>query len=59
MAMVRGCWVLRQSLFSDSSDHHCVCQVHGDYSDEVGAKIERPVGDDAEPTAEAVPVLGA
>jgi small subunit ribosomal protein S3Ae len=36
-------------------------QVHGDYSEEVGAKIDRPVvGDDAEPdAAEAVPVPGA
>lgn len=34
-------------------------EVHGDYSEEVGAKIERPVGDDAEPEAEAVEVVGA
>jgi len=35
-------------------------EVHGDYSEEVGAKIERPVGDDAEvAAAEAVPVPGA
>ncbi|OAE27139.1 hypothetical protein AXG93_4666s1090 [Marchantia polymorpha subsp. ruderalis] len=32
-------------------------EVHGDYSEEVGAKIERPVGDDAEPEAEAVEVV--
>jgi small subunit ribosomal protein S3Ae len=34
-------------------------EVHGDYSEEVGAKIERPVGDDAEPETEAVEVPGA
>lgn len=35
-------------------------QVHGDYTEEVGAKIERPVGDDAEPEAiEPVKVPGA
>ena len=34
-------------------------QVHGDYSEEVGAKIERPVGDDAEVGAAAEPVPGA
>jgi small subunit ribosomal protein S3Ae len=35
-------------------------EVHGDYSKEVGAKIERPVGDDAEgEPAEAVEVPGA
>ncbi len=34
-------------------------QVHGDYSEEVGAKIERPVGDDAETEVEPVEVPGA
>jgi hypothetical protein len=34
-------------------------QVHGDYSEETGAKIERPVGDDAETDAEPVEVPGA
>jgi small subunit ribosomal protein S3Ae len=34
-------------------------EVHGDYSEEVGAKIERPVGDDAETEAEPVEVPGA
>jgi small subunit ribosomal protein S3Ae len=34
-------------------------EVHGDYSEEVGAKIERPVGDDGETEAEAVEVPGA
>lgn len=35
-------------------------EVHGDYSEEVGAKFERPAGDDAEAeAAEAVPVPGA
>jgi hypothetical protein len=35
-------------------------QVHSDYSEEVGAKIDRPVvGDDGEPdAAEAVPIPG-
>jgi len=33
--------------------------VHGDYSEEVGAKIERPVGDDAETEVEPVEVPGA
>jgi small subunit ribosomal protein S3Ae len=34
-------------------------EVHGDYSEEVGAKIERPVGDDAETEVEPVEVPGA
>ncbi len=34
-------------------------QVHEDYSEEIGAKIERPVGDDAETDAEPVEVPGA
>lgn len=35
-------------------------EVHGDYSEEVGAKIERPAGGDTETeAAEAVPVPGA
>ncbi|CAM6050183.1 unnamed protein product [Sphagnum compactum] len=34
-------------------------EVHGDYSEEIGAKIERPVGDDAETDAEPVEVPGA
>ncbi|CAM6130012.1 unnamed protein product [Calypogeia fissa] len=35
-------------------------EVHGDYSEEVGAKVERPVGDDAETEpVEAVEVPGA
>lgn len=40
---------------------YLVRQVHGDYSEEVGAKIERPVGDDAETDAAAAaePVPGA
>ncbi|CAK9221918.1 unnamed protein product [Sphagnum troendelagicum] len=33
--------------------------VHGDYSEEIGAKIEHPVGDDAETDAEPVEVPGA
>jgi small subunit ribosomal protein S3Ae len=34
-------------------------EVHGDYSEEVGAKIERPVGDEAETEVEPVEVPGA
>jgi small subunit ribosomal protein S3Ae len=34
-------------------------EVHGDYSEEIGAKIEHPVGDDAETDAEPVEVPGA
>ncbi|KAH8968043.1 hypothetical protein BDL97_03G108900 [Sphagnum fallax] len=34
-------------------------EVHGDYSEEIGAKIEHPVGDDAETDAEPLKVPGA
>lgn len=33
--------------------------MHGDYSEEVGTKIERPVGDDVEGDAEPAEVVGA
>jgi hypothetical protein len=34
-------------------------QAHGDYSEEISAKIEHPVGDDAETDAEPLKVPGA
>ncbi|CAK9873581.1 unnamed protein product [Sphagnum jensenii] len=34
-------------------------EAHGDYSEEIGAKIEQPVGDDAEMDGEPVEVPGA
>jgi hypothetical protein len=34
-------------------------QAHGDYSEEIGAKIQHRVGDDAETDAEPVKVPGA
>jgi hypothetical protein len=67
------CIVLHSIMEDKSVAHHrssahllmkfvlCSSQVHGDYSEDTGAKIERPVGDEAAEGEAAEPqeVVGA